>query len=85
MISLKSLGIGTKARGLRGMPRFRFVGGAGETREGMVRSTGGESGKKVSGKLRFPKKLKREVVKKSKMQSSEKKQQDKRCNNKGFK
>lgn len=51
----------------------------------MVRSIGGESGKKVSGKLRFPKKLKREVVKKSKMQSSEKKQQDKRYNNKGFK
>lgn len=54
MISLKSLRIGIKARDLRGMPRFRFVGGAGEWRKGMVRSIGGETGKEESGKL-FPK------------------------------
>lgn len=41
------------ARGLRGMPRFRFAGGAGQTRKGVVRSIGEESGKKVSGKLSF--------------------------------
>ena len=42
MISLKSLRIGIKARDLRGMPRFRFVGGAGEWRKSMVRSIGGD-------------------------------------------
>ena len=53
-----------KARDLRGMPRFRFVGGAGERRKGMVRSIGGESGKEESGKLSFLKVAER-MVKKS--------------------
>lgn len=39
------------------MPRFRFAGGAGQTRKGVVRSIGEESGKKVSvRKAEFPKK-----------------------------
>lgn len=29
------------------MPRFRFVGGAGERRKGMVRSIGGETERKI--------------------------------------
>lgn len=84
MVSLKSLRIGMKARDLRGMPRFRFVGGAGERWKGMVRSIGGESGKEESGKLSFLKVAERngqEIW----MQNSEKKQPEKRCNNKQFK
>lgn len=45
MVSLKAEGIGRKGK----RTRFRFVG-AGETREGLVRGTGGDFGETVSGK-----------------------------------
>lgn len=51
MVSIKADVTGMRGSSLRGMPTFRSADRAGETREGMVRSTGGQSGKKVSGKL----------------------------------
>lgn len=67
------------------MPRFRFEEAAGKIRRGMVRSTGGEFGEKMSGKRSFLKSRKEEWSRNLKYcwqinaQTSEVKQPEERC------